>query len=96
MKSTVPVLFIASILLSGVYFAFPTPATKVLVIYFLVLFPILFKESGVKFSLVSLGLAFSSIGDILLEISGDGLFFIGTISFGSASVRRYCNYFCVL
>jgi uncharacterized membrane protein YhhN len=80
MKSTIPVLFLASLLLSGAYFAFPSPATKVLVIYFLVLFPVLFRESGAKFNLVSVGLVFSSIGDILLEISGDGLFFIGVFS----------------
>lgn len=79
MKSTAPVLFLTSAILSGVYFAFPSPATKVLSIYFLVLFPVVFSESGAKFSLVSLGLALSSIGDILLEISGDGLFFIGEL-----------------
>lgn len=76
MKSDGNILFMTALVLSMVYFAFPSPTTKILSIWFLALYPMI-PGSRAKFNLVSYGLLLSSVGDIFLELGTEGLYFIG-------------------
>jgi hypothetical protein len=80
MKSDAFILLATAALLSLTYFVYPSVLTKVLSIYFLALFP-LAPGSRSRFGLVSIGLLLSSVGDILLFLGSDGLYFIGNFSF---------------